>query len=198
MWYISCFLSVATSLKTLKHAPRAVNNHCFTVLEDQSVDNVLYWDNAVPYSCRLALAQETNGTGASPWSHPNEGVCNGVKWTEVKKEVEKAEEGSGEQWGWGVGGKCHKNQGEAVRPSRRITAAVKWMWKQGKALRNIDLMLQPEQGEDACSRLHALYFPPIQDPWAPLSPHSGGPQRDGERMLFYVPFPSVKSNCVKN
>lgn len=32
MKYISCSLSVATSLETPENAPQAVNNHCFTVL----------------------------------------------------------------------------------------------------------------------------------------------------------------------
>lgn len=76
--------------------------------------------------------------------------------SQVKEEVEEKEQG-GQSWGWGGewgGGracKCHKNQEEAARPLRRITAAVKWMWKQGKALRNIDLTLQPEKGEMCAS-----------------------------------------------
>lgn len=67
------------------------------VLEEQSGDNGLCCDNAVPYSCRLLLTQETNETGASPWSHPNKGVCHGVKGNEVKEEVEEKEQG-GQSW----------------------------------------------------------------------------------------------------
>lgn len=169
--YTSCSLSVATSLEIPKHASQAVNNHCFMVLEEQAGDNALYRDSALPYFCCLLLTQETNGMGASPWSHPNEGVCCGVKWSEVKVEEEEKKKGGGAVAGEG-GHKCHKNQGAAARPSRRITVAVKWMWKQEKALRNIDLMPQPEQGEDACSRLHALYFPPIQNLQFLLSPQN--------------------------
>lgn len=79
---ISCSLSVASSLETSEHAPQAVNNHCFTVLEERGEDNALCWDNALPYSCRLPLKYETNGMGALPWSYPNEGVCHEVKWSE--------------------------------------------------------------------------------------------------------------------
>ncbi len=79
MKYISCSLSVATSLETPEHAPQTVNNHCFTVLEERDEDNVLCRDNALAYSCRLPLTHETNGMGASPWSHLNEGVCREVK-----------------------------------------------------------------------------------------------------------------------
>ena len=77
--YVSCSLSMTTSLETPEHVPQAVNNHCFTVLEERGGDNVLCQDNAVPYSRRLLLMHETNGMGALPWSHPNEGVCHEVK-----------------------------------------------------------------------------------------------------------------------
>lgn len=81
MKYISCSLSVATSLeKPLNTLLQAVNNHCFTVLEERGGDNALCRDNAMPYSCHLPLARKTNGMGASPWSHPNGGVCHGVEW----------------------------------------------------------------------------------------------------------------------
>lgn len=140
--------------KPLEHAPQAVNNHCFTVLEERGGDNVLCRDNSSPYSCRLALTHETNGMGASPWSHPNEGVCREGKWGRRRTKG----------GGWRRrGASATKIRGAAARPLRHITAAVKWMWKQEKALRNIDLMPQPVQGEDARSRLRALYFPPIQN-----------------------------------
>ncbi|TNN62064.1 hypothetical protein EYF80_027735 [Liparis tanakae] len=43
-----------------------------------------------------------------------------VETGEVKEQEEEEEEEER-----GEGGKCHKNQGAAARPSRRITAAVK-------------------------------------------------------------------------
>lgn len=146
------------------------------MLEERGEDNVLCRDNASPYSCRLPLTHETNGMGASPWSHPNEGVCCEVKWSEVREEEE--EEGGG-------GASATKNRGAAARPSRCITAAVKWMWKQEKALRNIDLMPQPAQGEDARSRLHALYFPPIQN-LEFLCLHTPENQRETERGCSFM------------
>lgn len=140
------------------------------MLEERGEDNALCWDNALPYSCRLPLTHETNGMGASPWSHPNEGVCHEVKWSEGGRRTE----GGGE----GGGGKCHKNQGAAARPSRRITAAVKWMWKQEKALRNIDLMPQPEQGKMRAPD----YVRSISHPYRTLSPFASTLQRTRERL----------------
>lgn len=105
------------------------------------------------------------------------------------------------KWGdGGRGGKCHKNQGAAARPSRRITAAVKWMWKQEKALRNIDLMLQPEQGGRCALQITCALFPTHREPWVPLPPHSREPER--ERLRGDVPFlcllPSALSSMGKN
>lgn len=83
--YISCSFRVRTSLETLEHAPQAVNNYCFTVLVERGKDNILWGDNALPYSCHLPLMHETNWMGALPWSHPNEGVCREVKWSRRKR-----------------------------------------------------------------------------------------------------------------
>lgn len=54
--------------------------------------------------------------------------------------------------------------------------------KKKKALLNIDSKQQPEQGGDVRSRLHALYFPTIQNVGFLLPPlHSTPLQRPRER-----------------
>lgn len=174
MKYISCYLSVATSLETPEHAPQAVNNHCFTVLEERGEDNALCWDNALPYSCRLPLTHETNGMGASPWSHPNEGVCHEVKWSEGGRRMEGGGGGQVPQKsGSGCSTLAAHHGSSQVNVKTRESFAEYWFNAAAWA------------GEDARTRLRALYFPPIQN-FESLCLHTPENQRERLRGCSFM------------
>lgn len=158
------------------------------MLEERGEDNVLCRDNASPYSCRLPLTHETNGMGASPWSHPNEGVCCEVKWSEVREEEEEE----------GGGGKCHKKSGSGCSTLAVHHGSSQVNVKTRESFAEYWFNAAARAGGRCALQITCALFPTHTEPWVPLPPHSREPERDRERMFFYVLLPSVTSNCVEN
>lgn len=184
---ILCSLSVATSFNPPEQAPRAVNNRCFTPLKEQGEDNVLCWDNALPYFCRFPLMHETNGTGALPWSHLNEGVCHEVKWRRRRRQ--KGECGVG---GWQVpqksGSGCstlavHHGSSQVNVKTRESFAEY---WFNAAAL----------AGGRCALQITCALFPTHTEPWVPLPPHSREPETERGCSLK-CSLPSVLSSHIK-
>lgn len=192
--YTSCSLSVATSLEIPKHASQAVNNHCFMVLEEQAGDNALYRDSALPYFCRLLLTQETNGMGASPWSHPNEGVCCGVKWSEVKVEEEE-KKGGGGGGGW-RGAQVPQKSGSGCSTLAAHHGCSQVNVKTRESFAEYRFNAAAWAGGRCVLQITRALFPTHTE--SPVPSVSTEPEREAERMLFYVPLPSLKSSCVEN
>lgn len=111
--------------------------------------------------------------GASPWSHPNEGVCHEVKWSEGGGGRGRRGEQVPQKSGSGCSTLAAHHGSSQVNVKTRESFAEYWFnaaaW----------------EGEDARSRLHALYFPPIQN-LEFLCLHTPENQRETERRCSFM------------
>lgn len=122
--------------------------------------------------------------------------------SQVKEEVEEKEQG-GQSWGWG--GEWGREGAQVPQKSRRGCSTLAAHYgssqvnvKTRESFAEYRFNAAAREGGRCVLQITCALFPTHTKPGVPPFPHSRKPQRDTERMLFYVALPSVKSNCGKN
>lgn len=121
------------------------------------------------------------------WAHRLGAIqmrVSAVKWSEVK-------------WGRG-GGKCHKKSGSGCSTLAAHHGSSQVNVKTRESFAEYWFNAAARAGGRCALQITCALFPTHTEPWLPLPPHSREPERDRERMFFYVLLPSVTSNCVEN
>ena len=111
---------------------------------------------------------------------------------------EEGEEEEEEWGGGGGGGKCHKKSGSGCSTLAAHHGSSQVNVKTRESFAEYWFNAAARAGGRCALQITCALFPTHTEPWVPLPPHSREPERDRERMFFYVLLPSVTSNCVEN